>query len=60
MKSHKGTQKRLRLTNTGKVMYMKSGGSHPRRRKRRTGNYSHAGSSENKKKVSPLKLGIGG
>lgn len=60
MKSHKGTQKRLRLTSTGKVMYMKSGGSHLRRRKRRTDDYSHTVSSENKKMVSLIKLGVGG
>jgi len=60
MKSHKGTQKRLRLTSTGKVMYMKSGGSHLRRRKRRTDEYSHAISTDNKKMVSLIKLGVNG
>ena len=60
MKSHKGTQKRLRLTKNGKVMHMKAGGSHLRRRKRRIDDYSHPVSSSNKKMVSLIKLGIGG
>ncbi len=60
MKSHKGTQKRLRLTKTGKVMRMKQGGSHLRRRKRRTDEYSHLVSSTNKKMISLIKLGVGG
>jgi len=58
MKSHKGTQKRFRLTKNGKVMRMKQGGSHLRRRKRRTDEYSHPISSSNKKMVSLIKLGV--
>ena len=60
MKSHKGTQKRLRLTKNGKVMRMKAGGSHLRRRKRRTDDYSHPVSSTNKKMVSLVKMGVNG
>ncbi|MBX3054082.1 MAG: 50S ribosomal protein L35 [Caldilineaceae bacterium] len=60
MKSHKGTQKRLRLTKNGKVMRMKQGGSHLRRRKRRTDEYSHPISSTNKKMVSLIKMGVNG
>jgi len=60
MKSHKGTQKRLRLTKNGKVMRMKAGGSHLRRRKRRTADYSHPISSSNKKMVKLVKMGVSG
>lgn len=33
MKTHKATAKRFRLTKTGKLMHMKSGRTHLRRRK---------------------------
>lgn len=33
MKTHKGTAKRFRLTKTGKLMHMKTGRTHLRRRK---------------------------
>lgn len=33
MKTHKGTAKRFRITKTGKLMHMKSGRTHLRRRK---------------------------
>ena len=35
MKTHKGTAKRFRLTKRGKLMRMKAGRSHLRRRKRK-------------------------
>lgn len=35
IKTHKGTAKRFRLTKNGKLMRMKTGRSHLRRRKRR-------------------------
>jgi large subunit ribosomal protein L35 len=34
LKTHKGTAKRFRLTKTGKVMRLKAGRSHLRRKKR--------------------------
>jgi large subunit ribosomal protein L35 len=33
MKTHKGTAKRFRITKTGKLMHMKTGRTHLRRRK---------------------------
>ena len=38
MKTHKGTAKRFRLTKRGKVMRMKAGGSHLRRKKNSAAN----------------------
>jgi large subunit ribosomal protein L35 len=47
MKTHKGTSKRFRLTKNGKVMRMKPGRSHLRRKKRSSLNsdFRHAVSS---------------
>ena len=56
-KTHKGTAKRFRLTKKGKVMRMKAGGSHLRR-KMKSSNKSdtrHAVSSENKSTVKLVK-----
>ncbi|RME66201.1 MAG: 50S ribosomal protein L35 [Caldilineae bacterium] len=53
MKTHKGAKKRFRVTKKGKVMRMKQGGNHLRRKKRRTSVYRHAVPSEQK---STLKL----
>ena len=43
-KTHKGTAKRFRLTKRGKLMRMKSGQSHLRRKKRKSliSDYRHA------------------
>lgn len=48
MKTHKGTAKRFRLTKRGKVMRMKAGRSHLRRKKRQSLNrdFRHAVPSE--------------
>lgn len=49
-KTHKGTAKRFRLTKNGKVMRMKPGRSHLRRKKNSSLNsdFRHAVPSENK------------
>lgn len=48
MKTHKGTAKRMRLTKNGKVMRMKQGRNHLRRRRTSSQirNYRHAVPSE--------------
>ncbi len=51
MKTHKGTAKRFRITKNGKLMRMKQGRSHLRRKKRKVSEYRHAIPSDNK----PLK-----
>jgi large subunit ribosomal protein L35 len=50
LKTHKGTAKRFRLTKNGKVMRMKPGRSHLRRKKNASLNsdFRHSVSSENK------------
>ena len=44
MKTHKGTAKRFRLTRTGKLMHMKAGRTHLRRKKssKKRSDYRHA------------------
>lgn len=50
MKTHQGTKKRFRLTKNGKLMRMKQGRGHLRRKKRSNQNsdYRHTISSDNK------------
>ncbi len=44
MKTHKGTAKRFRITRTGKLMHMKAGRTHLRRKKsaKKRSDYRHA------------------
>ena len=39
MKSHKGAQKRFRVTKNGKLLRRKQGGNHLRRKKRKVSDY---------------------
>jgi large subunit ribosomal protein L35 len=57
MKTHKGTAKRLRLTKNGKVMRMKPGRSHLRRKKSSSLNsdFRHAVPSTVKSLVKAVK-----
>ncbi len=57
LKTHKGTAKRFRLTKTGKVMRLKPGRSHLRRKKRSSLNsdYRHVVSSTDKTTVKLVK-----
>ena len=61
MKTHKGTAKRFRLTKKGKVMRMKAGRSHLRRRKRKATNRSfrHAVPSSVKSTIQQVKKTAG-
>jgi len=49
LKTHKGAAKRFRLTKNGKLMRMKVGGNHLRRRKKPSlkSDFRHAVSTEN-------------
>lgn len=57
MKTHKGTAKRFRLTKRGKVMRMKAGRSHLRRKKSasKNSNFRHAVPSTVKSQVKLVK-----
>ena len=57
MKTHKGTAKRFRLTKQGKMMRMKAGGSHLRRKKRKSTNraFRHAVPSTVKSNIAQVK-----
>lgn len=55
MKTHKGAAKRFRVTKNGKLMRMKQGRNHLRRRKRRTSDYSKSISSNNQTAVKLVK-----
>ena len=61
MKTHKGTAKRFRLTKRGKLMRMKAGGSHLRRKKRKATNraFRHAVPSTVKSNISQVKTAGG-
>mgnify|MGYP003572888276 FL=1 len=61
MKTHKGTAKRFRLTKKGKLMRMKAGRSHLRRRKRSATNRSfrHAVPSTVKSNIAQVKKTAG-
>ncbi|MDE0196605.1 MAG: 50S ribosomal protein L35 [Caldilineaceae bacterium SB0668_bin_21] len=48
MKSHKGAQKRFRVTKNGKLLRRKQGGNHLRRKKRKVSDYRHKITSPNK------------
>jgi large subunit ribosomal protein L35 len=58
LKTHKGTAKRFRLTKHGKVMRMKAGRSHLRRKKRSSLNsdFRHAVPSSVKSIVKKVKV----
>ena len=47
MKTHKGAQKRFRVTKNGKLMRKKQGGNHLRRKKRKVSDYRHKITSKN-------------
>ncbi|MCY4117271.1 MAG: 50S ribosomal protein L35 [Caldilineaceae bacterium] len=47
MKSHKGAQKRFRVTKNGKLMRRKQGGNHLRRKKRKVSEYRQKITSKN-------------
>ena len=55
MKTHKGAKKRFRLTKKGKLMRMKQGGNHLRRKKRRTSVYRHSIPSGQKSTIKLVK-----
>ena len=61
MKTHKGTAKRFRLTKKGKMMRMKAGGSHLRRKKRKATNraFRHAVPSTVKSNMAQVKAAAG-
>lgn len=61
LKTHKGTAKRFRLTKNGKVMRMKAGGNHLRRKKRsnKRSDYRHTVPSTVKSVVKTVKLMAG-
>ena len=61
MKTHKGTAKRFRLTKQGKMMRMKAGRSHLRRKKRKATNraYRHAVPSTVKSNIAQVKAVAG-
>jgi len=61
LKTHKGTAKRFRLTRRGKVMRMKAGRSHLRRKKSSAVNrqYRHAVSSTEKSTIKLVKTVVG-
>ena len=58
LKTHKGTVKRFRLTKNGKVMRMKAGRTHLRRKKGQALNsdFRHAVPSEVKSHVKKVKV----
>ena len=57
MKTHKGTAKRMRLTKNGKVMRMRQGRNHLRRRRTSSQirSYRHAVPSETKSTIKLVK-----
>ena len=61
MKTHKGTAKRFRLTKKGKLMRMKAGRSHLRRKKNSSTNsdFRHAVPSTVKSKIKQVKATAG-
>lgn len=58
LKTHKGTAKRFRMTKTGKVMRLKAGRSHLRRKKRSSLNsdFRHVVPSTVKATVKKVKM----
>jgi len=61
MKTHKGTAKRFRLTKRGKLMRMKAGRTHLRRKKSSSTNsdFRHAVPSTVKSKIKQVKATAG-
>ncbi len=61
MKTHKGTAKRFRITKRGKMMRMKAGSSHLRRKKNSSTNsdFRHAVSTTNSANISKVKAVAG-
>ncbi len=55
MKSHKGAQKRFRVTKNGKLLRRKQGGNHLRRKKRKVSEYRHKITSETSSQVRLVK-----
>ncbi len=55
MKSHKGAQKRFRVTKNGKLLRRKQGGNHLRRKKRKVSDYRHKITSPNKGQAVAVK-----
>jgi large subunit ribosomal protein L35 len=57
LKTHKGAAKRFRLTKNGKLLRMKIGGSHLRRKKRSSLNsdFRHVVTSESKATIKMVK-----
>ncbi len=55
MKSHKGAQKRFRVTKNGKLLRRKQGGNHLRRKKRKVSEYRHKITSKNTKQARLIK-----
>ena len=57
MKTHKGAAKRFRITKRGKMMRMKAGGSHLRRKKKSSlrSDFRHAVPTTNKANIKQVK-----
>ena len=57
LKTHKGTAKRFRVTKNGKLLHMKPGGSHLRRKKSSStrSDYRHVVSSSVKSTIKMVK-----
>jgi large subunit ribosomal protein L35 len=55
MKTHKGAQKRFRVTKNGKLMRKKQGGNHLRRKKRKVSDYRHKITSTNGSQIKLIK-----
>jgi large subunit ribosomal protein L35 len=57
MKTHKGAAKRFRITKRGKMMRMRAGGSHLRRKKRKSVNsdFRHAVPTTQKAQIKQVK-----
>ncbi len=55
MKTHKGAAKRFRITRRGKVMRMKAGGSHLRRKARRIDIYRKTLAADNTSVVKQVR-----
>lgn len=55
MKSHKGAQKRFRVTKNGKLLRRKMGGNHLRRKKRKVSEFRHKITSETNSQAKLIK-----
>ena len=55
MKTHKGAQKRFRVTKNGKLLRRKQGGNHLRRKKRKVSEYRHKITSKNGSQIKLIK-----